>query len=101
MIGDRCTKTANQHIARLRPVRAHLVKSVRFKVIQVEIFILIPPVFLAMKIRQINAGQMVGIAEKCVAVVHAMLKLTASKVRHAAEFMNFIVADQPPRKLRL
>lgn len=101
MVGDRCTKTANQHIARLRPVRAHLIKSVRFKVIQIEVLAFIPPVFLAAKIRQINTGQMVGITEKCVAVVHAMLKLTASKVRHAAEFMNFIVADQPPRKRRL
>lgn len=101
MVGDRCAKTANQYIARLRPVRAHLVKSVDFKVIQIEVMAFIPPVFFAVKIRQVNTGKMVGVAEQRVAVVHAVLKLTACKMRHAAVFMNFIVADQPPRKRRL
>lgn len=61
----------------------------------------IPPVFFAVKIRQVNTGKMVGVAKQRVTVVHAVLKLAACKMWHASEFINLPITDQPPRKRRL
>lgn len=101
MIGGRCAKATDKNVAWLHLIRANLIKTVCLQVIQVEVFTFIPPVFFTMEIRQINPGQMVSITEKRVTVVHTMLKLPARKVRHAAEFINLVVTDQPPRKRRL
>lgn len=101
VIGDGGTKTTNQHIAGLRPVRTDPVKSRHLQIIQIEILALIPPVLFPPKIRHLNTDQMVSVTEQCVAVVHTMRKTSPGQVRHAAEFMNLIVADQPPRERRL
>lgn len=97
MVRNGRTKAANQYIAGLRTGCADTVKSRRLQVVQIEIFSLIPPVVLPVKIRHIHPRQMVRVAEQRVTVRHTMRKLPPGQVRHAAEFINPLITDQPPR----
>lgn len=101
VIRHRRSKTAQQHIAGQRLIRGYPVKSFPFHIVKVVVFAVVPPVIFTRIISKLDAGQMVCIPDQGPAVHYTVLKLAACQMRHAAEFMNFIVADQPPRKRRL
>ncbi len=96
MISHRCAEAAQQDIARLCRGQGHPVKARCLHIVQVKVLTVAPPVILTVKIRHINACQMVCIPEQRVTVRHPVRKAPSGQVRNAAEFVNVTPADQPP-----
>ncbi|STM33259.1 Uncharacterised protein [Escherichia coli] len=96
MISHRCAEAAQQDIARLCRGQGHPVKARCLHIVQVKVLTVAPPVILTVKIRHINACQMVCIPEQGVTVRHPVRKTSPGQVWHTAEFVNVTPADQPP-----
>ena len=81
----------------LRFARRYLAEAIERHVVQIEIFTAQPPSVSALKIRQINAAQVIRIHEKGVAVHDAMFEPAAQKEWDGPEFKEPSTTRQPPR----
>lgn len=85
-------------VTRLRFARRYLAETIERHVVQIEIFTAQPPSVSALKIRQVNAAQVVCVPEKGVAVHDAMFETAPQQEWNGPEFQNSAIARQPPRK---
>ena len=89
---------ANNHIARPGVTDRNSMKSVQFDVFQVKVFAAQPPTISPVKIRQVYAAQVIGVAEERVTINHSMLKATTKKMRNRAVLNQSSITSQPPRQ---
>ncbi len=82
----------------LRFASRYLAEAIDRHVAQIEIITAQPPSVSALKIRQINAAQVIHVPEKGVAVHDAMFEPAAQQEWHWSEFQYPAIARQPPRK---
>lgn len=85
-------------VTRLCLYRRYLTEAIERHVVQIEIFTAQPPSVSALKIRQVNAAQVIRVPEKGVAVHDTMFEPAPQQEWDGPEFQNSATARQPPRK---
>lgn len=88
---------SDDDVSWLRLPRRYLAEAIERHVFQIEIFATQPPSVSALKIRQVNAAQVICVPEKGVAVHDAMFEPSPQQEWNWPEFQNSAIARQPPR----
>lgn len=90
-------RLANDYIAGTCLAGRHLAEAIGGHVLDIKVLAAQPPAIASLKVRQINAAQVIGIPEQRVTVHGAMLEPTAQQMRNRPELSQRAAAGQPPR----
>ena len=89
-------RLANDYVAGPSFRQFNPMEIIGFHIFEIQVLFPKPPPLRPLKIRQIDAAQMVRITKKGVAIHHSMFKPAAKQVRHHPELTQSAIRCQPP-----